>query len=69
MSKADEFREKSPDDLLEKLVELRRKQFSLRMQRATGQGIRSSEMRETKNAIARLKTVLRENDQGTSSNG
>ena len=69
MSKADEFREKSSDDLLEKLVELRRKQFSLRMQRATGQGIRSSEMRETKKAIARLKTVLRENDQGTSSNG
>ena len=69
MSKADEFRGKSSDDLLEKLLELRRKQFSLRMQRGTGQGIRSSEIRETKKAIARLKTVLREEDQGISSNG
>lgn len=69
MSKADEFRSKSPDDLLEKLLELRRKQFSLRMQKGTGQGARPSEIRETKKAIARLKTVLREKDGGISSNG
>ncbi|MEC9248414.1 MAG: 50S ribosomal protein L29 [Pseudomonadota bacterium] len=69
MSKAEEFRGKSSDDLLEKLLELRRKQFGLRMQRGTGQVIRSSEMRETKKAIARLKTILRENDQGINSNG
>ena len=66
MSKADEFRSKSSDELSEALLELRKKQFGLRMQRGSGQGVRSSEVKDTRKAIARLKTVMRENDSGNS---
>ncbi|MEC9248604.1 MAG: 50S ribosomal protein L29 [Pseudomonadota bacterium] len=64
MSKADELRNKTPKDLLQMLLDLRRKQFSLRMQRGSGQIARASEIRETKKAIARVKTVMRETDRG-----
>jgi len=64
VSKADELRNKTPEDLLQMLLDLRRKQFGLRMQRGSGQIARASEIRETKKAIARVKTVMRETDRG-----
>jgi large subunit ribosomal protein L29 len=59
---AKEFREKSDADLLERLVELRREQFNLRVQRATGQPTRADEFARVRRDIARLKTVLRERE-------
>jgi large subunit ribosomal protein L29 len=59
---AKEFREKSDADLLERLVELRREQFNLRVQRATGQPTRADEFTRVRRDIARLKTVLRERE-------
>ena len=57
-----ELRDRSDADLLERLVELRREQFNLRVQRATGQAPRADEAARVRRDIARLKTVLRERE-------
>jgi large subunit ribosomal protein L29 len=46
--------------LKEELVTLKKEQFNLRFQQATGQLEKSSRMREVRRAIARVQTVLRE---------
>ena len=57
--KAKELQGKSRDELLEELVGLRREQFNLRMQQATGQMARPDQYRKVRKNIARVKTVLR----------
>jgi large subunit ribosomal protein L29 len=42
---------------------LRREQFNLRMQRATGQLVRSDQFKKVRRSIARIKTVMREQDK------
>ena len=42
------------------VLKLRREAFRLRMQRATGQSVSNSRMREIRRTIARIKTVLGE---------
>jgi large subunit ribosomal protein L29 len=59
---AKELRGKSSADLLEQLVTLRREQFNLRVQQATGQQARPDQMSRVRHDIARLKTVLRERE-------
>jgi len=59
---AKEFRDKSAPDLLEQLVALRREQFNLRIQQATGQQARADQVKRVRRDIARLKTVLRERE-------
>lgn len=63
--KASEIRQKSVEDMAQELDALHKEQFSLRMQNATGQLTRSSEMRRVRRDIARIKTVLNEKKQGT----
>ena len=46
--------------LKEELVSLKKEQFNLRFQQATGQLEKSSRMREVRRAIARVQTVIRE---------
>jgi large subunit ribosomal protein L29 len=58
--KANELRKKSSGELREELLKLRREQFNLRMQRATGQMARPDQFGKVRKNIARLKTVLRE---------
>ncbi|MGI9325607.1 MAG: 50S ribosomal protein L29 [Pseudomonadales bacterium] len=58
--KANELREKDPKELGEELTKLRKEQFSLRMQRASGQLGQSHLLQETRRDIARIKTVLAE---------
>ncbi len=60
--KAGELRTKSSAELLEQLVELRREQFNLRVQQATGQQARPDQISRVRKDIARLKTVLREQE-------
>ena len=60
--KASEMRVMSADELMEELVRLRREQFDLRMQAATGQGARPDQKVRVRKDIARVKTVLRELD-------
>ena len=55
-----EMRAKSPDDLNKELLELRKSQFSLRMQIATQQLTKTSEVARVKREIAQLKTILTE---------
>ena len=69
MSKVNELRSKSLDELSSSLLELRKKQFSLRMQLGSGQGVRASEVRETRKNIARIKTIMKESQQGKNQNG
>ena len=57
--KATELRAKSKDELLSELLELRKEQFNLRMQQATGQLARADQYRNVRRDIARIKTVLR----------
>lgn len=58
--KANELREKSADELNAELIDSMKEQFVLRMQRATGQLNRPSEMKKVRRKIARIKTVLNE---------
>ena len=58
--KAAEFRSKSADELQEELIKLRREQFNLRMQRASGQLAKPDQFRKARKDIARLKTVMGE---------
>ena len=46
--------------LSEELASLKKEQFNLRFQQATGQLEKSSRIREVRRAIARVQTVLRE---------
>lgn len=58
--KAKEFRAMSEEALSEELLKLRREQFNLRLQSATGQGTRPHQFGKVRKDIARIKTVLRE---------
>jgi large subunit ribosomal protein L29 len=57
---AGDLRKKSVDELSEELVALRREQFNLRMQQATGELSHNHEHRRVRRDIARVKTVLNE---------
>ncbi|NND36449.1 MAG: 50S ribosomal protein L29 [Gammaproteobacteria bacterium] len=60
--KAKDIREMSAEDISKELINLRREQFNLRMQMATGQGVRTHEFGRIRKDIARLKTVLHERE-------
>jgi large subunit ribosomal protein L29 len=58
--KLSELRKKSRDELQAELVALKRAQFSLRVQIATQQLTKTSEIKKTRRDIARVKTLLNE---------
>ena len=60
--KAKEIREMTAEQIGKELLDLRREQFNLRMQSASGQGVRTHEFGRIRKDIARLKTVLRERE-------
>lgn len=60
MPSATDYRAKSDTDLTRELNELRREQFNLRMQRATGQLANPARFGQVKKDIARIKTVMNE---------
>ena len=60
--KANELRTKSATEIKEELIELLRAQFSLRMQVATQQTTKTSELGKLRKNIARVHTILRENE-------
>jgi large subunit ribosomal protein L29 len=57
---AADLRSKSVDELNEELVALRREQFNLRMQQATGELAQVHQHGRVRKDIARVKTVLSE---------
>jgi large subunit ribosomal protein L29 len=56
--KAGDLRVKSEDQLREQLLQLKKEQFNLRFQRATGQLENTARVREVRRDIARIKTIL-----------
>ncbi|MGE0852176.1 MAG: 50S ribosomal protein L29 [Hyphomicrobiaceae bacterium] len=64
--KAEEIRALSPDQLDEQLVKLKKEQFNLRFQRASGQLENTSRVREVRRDIARVKTVQVQRRNGAS---
>jgi len=57
---AKELRGKSAAELTDELLKMRKEQFALRMQRATGPAPKPDQFQKVRRNIARLKTVQRE---------
>jgi large subunit ribosomal protein L29 len=55
-----ELRTQSPQDLQEQLVELRREQFNLRMQKGSGQQKQTHHFKRVKREIAQIKMLIGE---------
>ena len=53
-----QMRQKSADELNSHLLELRKEQFALRMQKATGQLAKTHDARRVRREIARVNTLL-----------
>jgi large subunit ribosomal protein L29 len=64
MSKNDELRSKSADELGKELLELRKAQFGLRMQLATQSLTKNSEIERLRRQIARVHTFLNQKSKG-----
>jgi large subunit ribosomal protein L29 len=58
--KASDVRTKTPDQLNDELASLKKEQFNLRFQKATGQLEKSSRINEVRKDIARVKTIARQ---------
>ncbi|MFC3626462.1 50S ribosomal protein L29 [Vogesella sp. LIG4] len=58
--KATELKAKSVDELKAELLGLLKAQFALRMQHATQQLAKTSELKRVRREIARVRTVLKE---------
>jgi len=65
MSKNDELRSKSVEELNKELLELRRAQFGLRMQLATQSLTKHSEIERLRRQIARVHTFLNEKSKAS----
>jgi len=67
--KASELRNKSADELKGELLSLRREQFALRLQRATGQSPKPDQFEKVRRNVARVKTVQRQQRAAKASAG
>ena len=59
--KASDVRAMSEDQLADELAKLKKEQFNLRFQAATGQMENTARVRQVRRDIARIKTVARQN--------
>jgi large subunit ribosomal protein L29 len=64
---ANELRAKTPDQLRDELVALKKETFNLRFQQATGQLENTARMRTVRRAAAQVKTILNEKAAGAAS--
>ncbi len=64
--KAADLRTKTPDELKDALMGLRKEQFNLRFQKASGQLENTARARQVRRDIARIKTVLQNVQQAAS---
>ena len=60
MVKMEDLRTMTPDQLEDELLKLKKEQFNLRFQRATGQLENTSRVREVRRDIARIRTVAQQ---------
>ena len=59
-----ELKEKNPVELNEKLTELLKNQFDLRMAKGNGQMTKGHVMKEVRRDIARVRTIIKQNEAG-----
>ena len=64
--KASDLRTKTADELKDALMGLRKEQFNLRFQKASGQLENTARARQVRRDIARVKTVLQNLQQAAS---
>ena len=57
---AQEMRDKTPDQLRDELINLKKEAFNLRFQQATGQLENPARLRTVRRDAARVKTILNE---------
>jgi len=55
---AQDLRDKTPDQLRDQLVQLKKEAFNLRFQQATGQLQNTARMRQVRRDVARVNTIL-----------
>jgi large subunit ribosomal protein L29 len=67
MTKIADIRAKTPDELQTQLLDLRKEQFNLRFQRATGQLEATGRIKLVRRDIARIKFVLSERRRSAAS--
>jgi large subunit ribosomal protein L29 len=60
MKKASDLRANTDDQLQDELLQLKKEQFNLRFQRATGQLEGTARLKVVRRDIARIKTVMHE---------
>jgi large subunit ribosomal protein L29 len=60
VTKVAEFRDKSQDQLADELTKLKKEQFNLRFQRASGQLENTARIRVVRHDVARVLTILRQ---------
>jgi large subunit ribosomal protein L29 len=65
VTKVAEFRDRSVDQLTDELGRLKKEQFNLRFQRASGQLENTARFRVVRHDIARIMTVLNQREGGT----
>jgi large subunit ribosomal protein L29 len=58
--KAGDVRAKTPDELSDELMKLKKEQFNLRFQAASGQLENTARVREIRRDIARIQTITRQ---------
>jgi large subunit ribosomal protein L29 len=63
--KAAELRKKSVEELGKELLALLKEQFSLRVQRSSGQPPKAQMFKAARKNIARIKTILTEKEKGS----
>ena len=63
--KIEDIRAKTADQLNDELEKLRKEQFNLRFQRATGQLENLSRVKVLRRSIARIMTVIKERDSAS----
>ena len=63
MTKIADLRSQTTDQLADELLKLKKEQFNLRFQAATGQLEKTSRVSEVRRDIARVKTLMREKAQ------
>ncbi len=64
--KTEDIRDKSADELNEQLAGLKKEQFNLRFQKATGQFENTARVRTIRRDIARIKTIQGEREKAAS---
>ncbi len=65
--KAEELRTKTQDQLADDLAALKKEQFNLRFQKATGQLEKTARVKQVRRDVARIKTIAAEKAAGKKS--